>query len=140
MTTEQLQTEQSPAFDEKAIRERLIDFRIKYVEKSQRKAAVLLNEHAPTLSRYEAGKIPITFALIATLATLYKLNVDWLITGKGKPVIGEEPKGNLLTDMSVLNARMATLGKYIKVMELRQNKLFNIIEKLEGEIEILKKK
>jgi transcriptional regulator with XRE-family HTH domain len=139
MTTEQLQTEQ-PIFNETPIRERLISFRLKHVEKSQRKAATLIEIPQTTLSRYESGERGLNLEILHAYVSKFHLNANWAVTGEGESRRINEPKSTLMTNIDDLSLEMGSLKKYIKVMEARQNKLFNIIEKLEEEIEVLKKK
>lgn len=136
MTTEQLKTEQS-IFDEAPIRARLISFRLKHVEKSQRKAAALIEIPQTTLSRYESGERGLNLEILHAYVSKFHLNSNWAVTGEGEQRRINEPKSTLVTNIADLSLEMASLKKYIKVMEARQNKLFSFIEKLEGRIEKL---
>lgn len=59
--------------------------RIKYLrgDKSQRWLADKLSIPQTTLSNYENNKSELNFAMIETLTTIFRVNTDWLLFGRG---------------------------------------------------------
>ncbi|WP_321532289.1 helix-turn-helix transcriptional regulator [uncultured Desulfuromonas sp.] len=81
----------------------LLEFsqRLKYLRQeclglSQRQLAKELNlKHQQAFQVWEAGKSEPGLLSVGHLVTTYGVNVNWLITGQGKPFIGEDDSVDL---------------------------------------------
>ena len=65
--------------------ERLAFFRIRIVAVAPKAFAHGLGVSRKDYLAIEEGRAPITAELMARLVRVYQLNVDWLLTGEGKP-------------------------------------------------------
>jgi transcriptional regulator with XRE-family HTH domain len=122
-------------FHDKILANRLQVFRKQYIDKSQNKAAEKLGIPQSTLSFMESGKLAIRFEFIDKLVKGWKLNADWFRTGNGNPIDKTPPKENLITDINALNEEMLLLKKQILILEVKQNKFIEQIERLLKQLE-----
>lgn len=122
------------AIHDKTLAKRLAEFRKSYIDKSQNQAAVKLGIAQSALSYMESGKMPIKYEFITQLVKEYGLNQDWLSNGNGKPTEKNPPKANLLTDINALNLEIASLKKFIKILEINQTHILKRMEQMEKEL------
>lgn len=118
-----------------AIRMRFIHFRTTYIDKSQRQAAKDLEVAKSILSKAESGERPINLTLFNAFVTKFGMDPTWAITGEGSPILEKPAKSNLLTDISAINCEITVLKQYIKVMEVRHNRLSDLVDKLQKQID-----
>src|SRR5688572_29501452 len=71
-----------PWFDPAAVGRRLRKAR---GDRSQREVGAALGHLQPHISRYERGDVPASFGYLAGLATLFDVDLNWLLTGRASP-------------------------------------------------------
>lgn len=96
--------------------------RLKTLRKGQTQAwlAKQLGIPATTLSNYENGKSELNFAIIDTITTIFKVNTDWLLFGRG-PMAAEDPLKCKITETTPQEAtecsRCLRLEKRLEMAE-----------------------
>lgn len=118
---------------------RLIHFRTKHVHAVQGKAATLLNVTQSGLSLMETGDRKISMRLLESLYTKYNMNADWFLTGRGPETTKEQKAKNTIDVIGELQAEVSMLNKKIKVLEVNQNRAYNLIDELQQRLERLEK-
>ena len=126
-----------PSVDQAAAK-RLNAFIRAHIHKTNRQAAIVLDENESGLWKMINGHSKINMVLIKKLVKDYKLNVEWLQTGKGSDVLKESPQKTIITDFNQLSADMNTLEKQLKIVNLTVEHLMKRIEQQDREIAELK--
>lgn len=112
---------------------RLLKFRLEYIDTNQRYASEKLEYTQSTISEVERGKRMPTFKLLERYMAKYRLNLEWLNTGKGSPQLDEKVvrKGSNLKE---LEAQIARMDKLIQTLERRYLIMAERLEKLEEQL------
>lgn len=120
-----------------AIITRFIRFREKHIAEKQEDAAKELKISWSTLWRYEKGETGIPTKVVKLLQERYKLNPEWLLTGKGKDQVDAKPR-TLTTDIGDLRDIIDQLTTQVQILTANQNRAWDVIERQQKEIEALK--
>ncbi|WP_425299989.1 helix-turn-helix domain-containing protein [Roseibium sediminis] len=91
------------------IGQRLREIRKRFGDPPRDEFAVKLGVNLSTIARYERGEMEPSCAVLAAYADEFQVNLNWLITGSGKMLVGDETSvGDLsLGDVRKLNYNIA---------------------------------
>jgi len=131
-------TKTQPQYNIKAAG-RLRAFRIKYIHKSQTKAAKLLGENQTNLSRMENGVAPITIDFLNQLTDEYGLNQTYIIDGSGTEIDPNPPKNQNLKSFNELILMVQELTRKIQTFEANLNRAYKLGEQQERRISELER-
>jgi transcriptional regulator with XRE-family HTH domain len=114
-----------PTFD-KAIGERFGFFRNKYISTSQAQAALQTGINQSYFSLIETGRKSPGYKVINSLVNKYNLNTEWLLTGKGEPVMKQDTPD---TNMGTTLQRLIAANRELETKVLAMEKTMLIMEK-----------
>lgn len=121
------------------VAKRFAQFRLQFIAKNQEEAAKILDIGQATVSRLEQGTTPMSVAVLAILVKHYYLNIDWLLTGKGKMQDKVEVKNTTVTDITAIKGDMQLILKQLKMLQANYtytvNKMNDRIAGLEKQLQ-----
>lgn len=127
----------SSIYADPGIINRFIRFREKHIAPKQEDAAEKMKIGWSTLWRYETGKTSIPTRVVKQLQEEFKLNAEWLLTGKGKDQVDAKPR-TLTTDVGDLRDAIDKLTTQVQILAANLSKSWDVIERQQKEIEAIK--
>jgi transcriptional regulator with XRE-family HTH domain len=99
------------------------------LSKSQKEVSDEISYSQSNLSQLENGINEPGSSLLRRLAEKYpQVNIDWIVTGKGTPIKGEQDKS--ITDVTEeLRAQIKSLNERVRYLEKENTSLMKIISK-----------
>lgn len=117
--------------------------RLKKLREGQTQAwlAKQLGIPATTLSNYENGKSELNFAIIDAITTIFKVNADWLLFGRG-PMTAEDAPDSQQAEMPIQDAiacsRCLRLERRLEMAEEeRRGASEKLVEALQANLALL---
>ena len=107
-----------------AIASRFTTFRNNYIKLGQTELAKEAGITQKTISFIETGRAVPNQKTLTYLSRKYKLNAEWLMTGKGEPISNAKAEPNSIANMQ---ARIAMLEKQVQTL---QETIKTVLEKL----------
>lgn len=120
-----------------AIAKRLREFRIKYVDKNQGKAAKILQRSHSQLSYAERGMRQVPIIFVKILQNDYKLNPDWLLNGDGPMKLTDTKKKNTIINVAEMNSRIDSMEVQMKLYASSLRQAWKTIEIQGKQIDIM---
>ena len=115
-------------------------FRKKFIDNNSAIASKALNIPQSRISGIENGKFPIAQPLIKLLEEKYQLNKYWLLDNTGVPQKGEQKTRPTPLILSELGDKVDKLTTEVLVLSKNLDRAWQIIERLDKELEKLKNK
>ncbi|MDQ1139483.1 MAG: XRE family transcriptional regulator [Chryseobacterium sp.] len=122
-----------------AVAARFKEFRVKNISKNSIEAGLQIGIPQSRISRIESGEQPVTMPIIKVLTKKFGLNSDWLLHNLGKPTDAAKKASSLEKSMQ-LQEKVDSLITQVKILDVNQTKLWNIVEQQAKLIEDLRNK
>lgn len=123
---------------DKAQSKKLTEFRSKHIADSQMAAAKLLGISQGTLSRMEAGIIPVNNTVVNKMVKDFGLSKEWWFHSSGN--MKADKKSNNMHDIAAFREEVAALQTEVLMLNSTVSHFIKIIEKQGKDIEDLKNK